>query len=292
MSRFTQVLLVAMVLVALCLPEVEAQRRRRRSRGRPAQGGLNVHPKAPNLGLPFRVTQVVYLNISVDEKELGQIRIALFGETVPRTVENFRALVTGEKGFGYAGSKFHRLVRGFLLQGGDFQNADGTGGYSVYKGGRFEDENFIIPNAIRTVSMANAGPNSNGAQFFVNLNNNRFLNGKHVVFGIVIANYRGLVKQIERKVKVNRTTDEIQSEVRITKAGIVDDYEVFTAALVGAHAAREDGKEGPRVPKPKPGSRRRRSRRGGRRTRRGGRRTRRGGRRTRRGGRRTRRGYY
>jgi len=135
-----------------------------------------------------------FMDLQIGGRRAGRLVFELFSDVVPKTAENFRCLCTGERGLGLKTNKalhfkntvFHRVIKGFMMQGGDFQNLNGTGGESIY-GGKFEDENFVMMhNGGGILSMANAGKNTNGSQFFITFRKAEHLDGKHVVFGRVV----------------------------------------------------------------------------------------------------------
>ena len=188
--------------------------------------GPIVHPE----GLPR-----VFFDITIGGEVAGRIIFELFTDTNPITAENFRALCTGEKGTGtlgkplhYKGSTFHRCIPGFMLQGGDFTNGDGTGGESIY-GEKFADENFKCKHEGKgLLSMANAGPDTNGSQFFIitNTSGTPHLDGKHVVFGQVVAGM-AIVDQIEA---VGSGSGATSKDVVIIDCGQLADTDAVAAA--------------------------------------------------------------
>ncbi|KAJ5407189.1 hypothetical protein N7465_008473 [Penicillium sp. CMV-2018d] len=148
----------------------------------------------------------------------GRIEFKLYDDIVPKTATNFRALATGEKGFGYAGSAFHRVIAGFMAQGGDFTRGNGTGGKSIY-GEKFADENFQTKHTKGgLLSMANAGPNTNGSQFFITFVETPHLDGKHVVFGEVVSGQDILQKMESKSLDRAGKTD---GTIKIAASGTV-----------------------------------------------------------------------
>jgi peptidylprolyl isomerase len=188
-----------------------------------AQDGYKPHhainPKNPQ----------IYFDISIGDKPAGRIEMELFADTCPKTAENFRALCTGEKGSGksgkplhFKGSSFHRIIPNFMCQGGDFTRGNGTGGESIY-GEKFADETFQGKSGKHfgpgTLSMANAGPDTNGSQFFICTAATPWLDGKHVVFGQVTKGY-DVVKAMEAV--GSSPSGQTSKKVTITDCGKVE----------------------------------------------------------------------
>jgi len=165
---------------------------------------------------------VVFFDMTLGGEPLGRIKMELFADITPRTAENFRQFCTGEskdargRPQGYKGSKFHRVIKGFMIQGGDFINGDGTGSATIYGTSKFADENFTLSHdAAGLLSMANSGPNSNGCQFFITTTPTPFLNYKHVVFGKIIEGM-DIVHMIENTRTIR---DKPNQDVTIVQCG-------------------------------------------------------------------------
>ncbi|EST07971.1 Cyclophilin-like peptidyl-prolyl cis-trans isomerase domain protein [Kalmanozyma brasiliensis GHG001] len=157
----------------------------------------------------------VFFDITKNGSPMGRITFKLYDDVVPKTAKNFRELCTGAPGFGYEGSSFHRVIPQFMLQGGDFTAGNGTGGKSIY-GAKFADENFKLSHTKPgLLSMANAGPNTNGSQFFITTVVTSWLDGKHVVFGEVVDGL-DIVKAIENE---GTNSGKTKSKITIAKSG-------------------------------------------------------------------------
>lgn len=176
------------------------------------------------------ITSRAYMDITIDNKPVGRIVIGLHGTVVPQTVRNFETLCNGNTTMGpvalkYAGSTFHRIIPGFMIQGGDFTRHNGTGGRSIYgtpTDGRFMDENFQLKHlGPGIVSMANSGPHTNGSQFFITTSRTAHLDNRHVVFGTIIDGW-DVVQLIE---SYGSSSGRPMADIRVSAAGVMKEEE-------------------------------------------------------------------
>lgn len=190
-------------------------------------------PETESKGDGPKVTHKAKFDITIGGEAIGSIEIGLFGKTVPKTVKNFCELAGKTKPNGYADSVFHRVIKDFMLQGGDFTRGDGTGGVSIY-GAKFADENFKLKHyGAGWLSMANSGKDTNGSQFFITTKKTSWLDGRHVVFGKIVSGM-----DVVRKIEANKTDgrDKPVKDVQIVECGGEEVAEPFAVA-------KEDAKE-------------------------------------------------
>ena len=213
MSRFEAIVSFLLVASIVCLTGCSDVKPMPEMTTKPMDSAMHSNAK---------ITHKVYFDIAIGDEDAGRIVMGLYGDDVPKTVENFRSLCTGEKGMGksgkplhYKGSLFHRIIPRFMLQGGDFTKGNGEGGESIY-GEKFNDEAFMFKHQEPgLLSMANSGPNTNGSQFFITTVPTPHLNGKHVIFGRVLEGM-DLVKKIE---KLGSQSGETQAFIIIRDCG-------------------------------------------------------------------------
>eukprot|EP00070_Physeter_catodon_P036470 XP_028343364.1 peptidyl-prolyl cis-trans isomerase-like [Physeter catodon] len=158
--------------------------------------------------------QQAYMDIAIEGEPIGRLFLELRGDVVPKTVKNFIGRFSE-----YKGSIFHRIIPQFVIQGGDYENRNGTGGKSIY-GKTFRDENFDLKHDKYVLSMANAGPHTNGSQFFITLEKLEHLDGKHVVFGKVLETPES-VKILQRMEAVGSSYGSVSEEVKIADIGLL-----------------------------------------------------------------------
>jgi len=167
------------------------------------------------LGDPNPDNTRCWMNVSAGGEDLGRVTFEVKDDVVPKTARNFEALCTHEKGFGYRGTPFHRVIPNFMAQTGDFTRGDGMGGESIY-GRKFPDENFMLRHTGKGVlSMANAGKNTNGSQFYITYAPTSWLDGKHVVFGQVVSGW-DVMKKIEA---CGTRTGKPMTKIKIAECG-------------------------------------------------------------------------